>query len=429
MTSTADPTTGHPIVVFVDRLHTVLDGLGGVPAWSLTRPEQQRVLLDLARERARLDELWLRVLASADRDDVADQTGATSTATWLAAQTRQPVGAAHADVTLAAALDTAQAATRDALAAGDLQLEQARVVVHAVQTLPAAAVTEDPTLPARAEAFLLHQATTQDAKKLRLLARHLLDVLDPDDADQRLGRRLEAEEAAAARATYLHLHDNGDGTHTGRFKLATLHTAILTKALDALLNPARHTTSSTASGANDRRVRRSRPELLGEAFAELLERLPADRLPTAGGTSATIVVTLDHDQLLTGLGTAHLDTGEHLSAGQARRLACEAGVIPTVLRRLLDGTSLVLDMGRTRRLHTEHQRIALALQQGGCTAEGCDRPPGWTQTHHDLAWTDGGDTNLTNGRLLCPHHHRKAHSTTHHTEPLPNGKLRFHRRT
>ena len=86
-------------------------------------------------------------------------------------------------------------------------------------------------------------------------------------------------------------------------------------------------------------------------------------------------------------------------------------------------------MGRTRRLHTEHQRIALALQQGGCTAEGCHRPPGWTHTHHDTPWSHGGPTDLTNARLLCPHHHRLAHSTTHHTEPLPNGKLRYHRRT
>ena len=79
MTSTLSTPTRHPLVGFVDRLHTVLDSLSDVPAWSLTRPEQQRVLLDLARERARLDELWLRVLAAADRDDVAAETGATST--------------------------------------------------------------------------------------------------------------------------------------------------------------------------------------------------------------------------------------------------------------------------------------------------------------------------------------------------------------
>ena len=108
---------------------------------------------------------------------------------------------------------------------------------------------------------------------------------------------------------------------------------------------------------------------------------------------------------------------------------CEAGIIPAVTRRLIDGTSVVLDMGQERRLHTTHMRIALGLQQGGCTAEGCDRPPGWCHAHHDLPYSQGGATSLANGRLLCGHHHRKAHSTTHHQTQLPHGKIRFTRRT
>jgi hypothetical protein len=141
------------------------------------------------------------------------------------------------------------------------------------------------------------------------------------------------------------------------------------------------------------------------------------------------VVTLDYDSLLTGLGTAKLDTGERLSAGQARRLACQAGVIPAVIRRLVDGRSVVLDMGRKRRLYSEHQRIALAVEQGGCTADGCDRPAAWTHAHHDTPWSRGGLTDLDNGRLLCAFHHGKAHSTSYDLRHLPNGKVRFHRRT
>lgn len=54
---------------------------------------------------------------------------------------------------------------------------------------------------------------------------------------------------------------------------------------------------------------------MGHAFCELLERFPARRLPKAGGTSATVLVMLDYDKLLTGLGTGHLDTGVPISAG------------------------------------------------------------------------------------------------------------------
>ncbi len=174
----------------------------------------------------------------------------------------------------------------------------------------------------------------------------------------------------------------------------------------------------------------SRPEQLGQAFCQLLERIPGHRLPTAGGVSATVVVMLDYDKLLTGLGTAKLDTGEHLSAALARRLACHSGIIPAVYQRVLGGRSVVLDLGRTRRFHTPHQRIALAIEQGGCTAETCDRPPAWCEAHHDgLTWAQGGNTSVREGRLLCPYHHATAHHPDYHTEPLPTGQIRFHRRT
>jgi hypothetical protein len=167
-----------------------------------------------------------------------------------------------------------------------------------------------------------------------MLARHLYEVIDPDAADAEEGRRLEREEHAAARATYLHLCDNGDGTHTGRFKIPTLHAQMLAKALHALTAPT-HTRTRTAAGAEadagsgagagagvgagsasaQAPTRApgagpfSRPERLGHALCELLERYPADRLPKAGGVSATVLVLLDYDKLLSGLGAAHLDTG------------------------------------------------------------------------------------------------------------------------
>jgi hypothetical protein len=168
---------------------------------------------------------------------------------------------------------------------------------------------------------------------------------------------------------------------------------------------------------------------LGHAFCELIGHLDPHGLHMTGGVNATVVITLDYDTLITGLGTATLDTGERISASLARRMACEAGIIPAVLRRLVDGTSAVLDLGRKRRLHTETQRIALALEQGGCTAEGCDRPAAWCQAHHDIPWSHGGGTSVANGRLLCGYHHGKIHSARYETRTLPNNKVTFHRRT
>ncbi|QWZ09469.1 HNH endonuclease [Nocardioides panacis] len=413
----------HPIARFSGRLHRVLDGLAEAPAWSMTPDEQRTVVVGLARAEARLAELRLRVLAAADRNDVAADSAATSTGAWLAQVTRRSRGAAHAEVALAVALDTGFSVTRDALAAGRVDVAQAAVIVRSIQALPQGVSVVD---RGRTEAHLVRAAGEFDAAALKVLGRRVLEVIDPDAADLAEGARLEAEEAAAARATFLQLSANPDGSHTGRFKIPALHAAMLTKMLHAFTNP-RH--QHQHQHQPNSRVRLSRPERLGEAFCRLLERVPADRLPSAGGMSATVVVLLDYDQLLSGLGTATLDTGQPLSAGAARQLACEAGIVPAVWRRALGSPSVVLDLGRRTRLHTEAQRTALTIRDRGCTTVGCDRPAAWCHAHHDQPWSQGGPTSVVNGRLLCAFHHGKAHSLAYVTSHLPTGQIQFHRRT
>ncbi|MGZ4466647.1 MAG: HNH endonuclease signature motif containing protein, partial [Nocardioides sp.] len=90
--------------------------------------------------------------------------------------------------------------------------------------------------------------------------------------------------------------------------------------------------------------------------------------------------------------------------------------------------SQVLDLGRKRRFYSESQRIALGIEQGGCTAEGCDWPPGLCHAHHDTRWADGGPTDKRHGRLLCPKHHARAHDPAYTMTKLPGGKVAFTRR-
>ena len=111
------------------------------------------------------------------------------------------------------------------------------------------------------------------------------------------------------------------------------------------------------------------------------------------------------DTLLGGLEAATVDTGGRLSAGAARRLACEAGIVPMVL----DGASRPLDVGRLNRFHTEAQRLALAITQKHCQHTGCDVPAWLCHVHHKKPWSRGGKTNLTDAQLLCPRHHTLAH--------------------
>lgn len=453
MTSTADTTAPpprtedgglppHPVVGFVDSLSAALDQLAGAVTWSLTPDEQRSTLVALRRQLARLEELELRVLVSADRNDVGVPSGATSTATWLADAT----GARRADcferVRLAHALDGDLDSTRRALAAGEIDSDRAAVVVHAVTAL----TDEHDDLPddvhSAAQAHLLDLARIHDAAALRRLGKRLFEVVCPEAADVHEGRTLAAEEARARRLAFLRIRDNGDGTSDGSFRLPTLHAELLKKALSELTSPRRAGAVPTADGsraaegasgdvgspdgpsADD--SRRPFSSVLGVGFLELLENhLDLETLPGSSGSPFTVVVTVGLQALRTGLGVATLETGHRISAGEARRLACSAGIIPMVL----SGESVPLDLGRERRFYSKHQRIALAHRYGGCATAGCDRPPSMTEVHHLDPWRAGGRTDLGRGLPLCSRHHHLADQPQQWVMTvLDDGQVRFARR-
>ncbi|HEU5043937.1 MAG TPA: DUF222 domain-containing protein [Nocardioidaceae bacterium] len=439
--------TGHVLVRFTRALTDALDRVGDASCLSLSEDEAAEAVLALSRVQARVAELRLRALAAADEREVASRDASASTGAWLAGRTRQTRPGAHADVKLAKALGGEFDATRAALAAGTVLEEQARVVVKAVRALP-------PTVGAATrrdgEEFLLAAASECDAVALTALGRHLFEVLDPEEADRRLGEKLTREEREAARKTFLQLHDNGDGTVSGRFKISALTSTVLTRGLEALMS-ARHRAATGQAGrvmhpdrhplgADDwqhpdeaeREAERerwrglSRPERLGEAFTAYIGRFPAENLPKLGGVNATVVVTMTLEQLRGELeGACLLDTGAEVSAGAARRLACEAGIVPAVL----DSRGEVLHLGRKVRLHTEPQRLAMGIRDKGCTAEGCTKPAWLCEGHHKTPWSKGGSTSVKDGVLLCPWHHHRAHDPRYQVEYLPDGKTRFHRRT
>jgi hypothetical protein len=128
-------------------------------------------------------------------------------------------------------------------------------------------------------------------------------------------------------------------------------------------------------------------------------------LPDNGGDRPQVVVTVDIDHLREETGAATLDDGAVLSPTAARRLACDARILPAVL----GSAGQVLDVGRERRLFTGPLRRALVLRDRGCAFPTCDRPARWCEGHHVRSWLDHGPTNLNNAVLLCGHHHRVIH--------------------
>ena len=252
--------------------------------------------------------------------------------------------------------------------------------------------------------MLLELAAQHDARDLKQIGKRILDVVAPEVGESHEADALQKEEARAAAGVELTLTDDGEGRCHGRFTVPSHVGAMLRRHLLALANPARHTEAELRDESGDWKSLRRR---LGEAFVEYVERYPVEAAPQTAGVNATVVVTMTLEQLLADQATALLDDGSRMSAGQARRLACEAGIIPVVLGARVPAAR----PGTAARLFTKAQRTALGLRDGGCTARGCEtsrlrlpRPP-------RRSVVPGRLTDLANGRLLCPRHHRLAHDS------------------
>ena len=123
---------------------------------------------------------------------------------------------------------------------------------------------------------------------------------------------------------------------------------------------------------------------------------------------AEIVVHVDLETLQLGLhagGTCRTALGADLPVETVRRLACEAEILPVVL----DGRSVPIDVGRSKRLATVHQRRALEAVYPTCAIPDCEVIFDHCNVHHIDYWENGGATDLNNMVPLCSRHHHAAH--------------------
>ncbi|WP_433265977.1 DUF222 domain-containing protein [Micromonospora vinacea] len=339
----------------------------------------------------RLATVQLGLVRELDGRGLAVAQGASSTAVWLRDRLRLSGRSARQLVQLAATIDAAPSAVRDALLSGAITVEQGRVVAETIAALP---VEAGPEVADKATQLLVTWADRFDPTSLSRLGERVLTHVAPDLADQAELKALEraTERAEARRHVTLSEQQNGQVRLSGNLDTETA--SLLREAIDPLCAP--------AGEHDDRSAGQRRADALGEICRLALR---TGQLPDNGGDRPQLVVTVSLDELVNGVRAGTLETGTRLTPGAVRRLACDAGVLPAVL----GGNSQVLDVGRQRRLFTGPLRRALVLRDGGCAFPGCDRPPRWCDGHHIRHWADGGVTALGNAVLLCGYHHRLIH--------------------
>ena len=177
-------------------------------------------------------------------------------------------------------------------------------------------------------------------------------------------------------------------------------------------------TLNAACDAAWRDAHPERAETLGAHDDEPREQRLADALvavmngtATGGSTRTAMVVTMQAETLECKiLGVGPIPTGDALTLVDDPRTDLYAAVQAT------DGG--IMKFGRSRRLASPLQKLALALRDGGfCTKPGCSAPWHRCDADHIVEWDDGGLTDIENLRHLCgcdchPHRHETGAEMT-----------------
>lgn len=308
----------------------------------------------------------------------------------------------------------------DALEAGDLTVAAAAAISSGLGT-PSADVAADDLLDAASSRVdFATQSTPELTMKAARQAREHLDVEHIADLE---------EHRRSRRNLRWSVLPNGNVRLVG--ELDPESAGVVVGAVETLLAPRRggprFVDPLDAARANALATDpRTNDQLAVDALVEIVQLAvrasgsDVDAQQLFGTRSPAVRVHVQASDLKNGEGFAYIEgQGAFVSLATAKRIGCEAGWLPVVF----DGDRAI-DTGRTQRLHTPAQRVAIAAQWNGCPVGSCDRPPSMTEVHHVESW-DGSNTTLHNGISLCRFHHMELHANHWAITKRDDGALWF----
>ena len=257
---------------------------------------------------------------------------------------------------------------------------------------------------------LARAATTMNLRDFRTLVDQTVAAVRTDDGISTFERQRQN--------TYLRTWTDNEGMTNLRGRFDPISGAAIVNSLERRVEQIfhsgdRHEPIDVAPGIEPNDHRRAR------ALVDRLAQPSSSGYSTDGAnipeahSRAEVVVHVDLDTLTHGLGfhvdrtsaTCRTALGEEIPVETVRRLACDAEIIPVVL----GGHGVPLDVGRSKRLATIHQRRAFEAMYTTCAIPDCDVPFHRCQIHHIDYWENGGHTDLHNQVPLCSRHHHAVH--------------------
>jgi hypothetical protein len=345
-----------------------------------------------------------RLIANADAADLAREYCSATMTQFLVRVLQLSHGEAAARVRAAAAVGPRTSMLGEHLQpllpqlaalqrAGVVSAAKVHIVERAMHKLSRPGVEAEAVHTA--ERLLTEQAPILAPAELQRFAHAVVAAADPDGPEP-IDEQLQQDRR------YLELKQRRDGMWQLQGKLSNTVGVQLNAILDPLTKP--RTSAIEDEDGNLIQIPDERPRVqrlhdaLEEACARLLKA--ADQ-PCVGGVPASVVVTIGIEELLAKAGLGETADGTQLTAEQLLRIADEADIWPTII----DRHGVPLALGRTRRLASHGQTMALIARDAGCSFPGCTHPPSYCDRHHILDWILGGLTDLDNLTLLCRYHH------------------------
>jgi hypothetical protein len=374
---------------YAEACHAVVGGCGAsvcVASVDVTGQSEERL-------RARISligraESKLAAMKSQAVAEMARQHNAVAAERIVREELQSSKRAVRHDVKAAerlAALD----ATSEALAAGDIPQDHARLIARASSDGPID------------EQALVDAAKEQNYDEFEKTLRRQQQDLSGDEGQAIFDRQRDKRAARIFKSR-----------DTGMFVLSADLDPVTGEHIAAVMADKER----DLWNQEDPKARRTPQQRAADALAELI--LEPEKGKAKG---IALVLVADYDSTNRELVNARVSDGTPLPMQEMVRLALKADIFPAVF----DAKSQNLWLGRTRRTATDAQRIALMVRDQVCI--GCGGAPNRCFSHHVKFWRNGGPTDYPNLVLVCNDCHHEIHDDSWQTIQDPDtGRWKTH---
>ncbi|MFI6172838.1 DUF222 domain-containing protein [Nocardia sp. NPDC051052] len=292
---------------------------------------------------------------------------------------------------------------------GEVSVDHARQIAAVMKRVPGSTANTDFEA---AEQLLADFARTGSPDDIPKLGEAILAHLDPD------GERTDDTDRARMRGITIG-RQRADGMSPIKGEITPTLRALLDPVMAKLARPGMNNLDDPASPSGDgeyvdldelaaaaRRDARSVAQRTHDGFVALFTHCVApEKLGSHRGLPVSTILTMSVADVEKAAGVATTATGGMVPMSEALKLA--EGAQPFLM--VFDAQGVPLHLGRTKRLASAAQRLALIAAVRGCSRPGCDAPASVSATHHVTDWSKSGATDIGNETLACDSCHAMVH--------------------